>query len=143
MGEEDDPRAASRATDLHAIRRVTREYQPQVQAQSATQQDGVETVTQVSTSLPRRRFVSSSLHSSRLATPSTPTLAPPKKYLERSSTLEREPGAYAVEDRPARHTSLGQNTMLNRTGSLSTRRQNRDSTYTNISTTATTGGYRS
>jgi hypothetical protein len=149
VGEEEDVRAPSRATDLHTIRHVPREYQPQSHGQGSSQQGGAEAITQVSTSLPRRRFTSNitsnATQSSRLATPSTPASAQPKRYLERSSTLEREPGVntYVVEDRPSRHASIGQSTMLNRTGSLSARRQNRDSTYTNISTTATTGGYRS
>jgi hypothetical protein len=143
MGDDVDPRDSrtmSRATEVNGIRHVTREYQPQHQAYESPPQNRDDVVTQVSTTTPRRRFVSSTLHTSRLATPSaSPSLPAPKRYLERSAPAERDGG---VEDRPVRHTSLGQSMMLDRNGSLSTRRQNRDSTYSATSTTANTGAYR-
>lgn len=124
-------------------RQPTRDYAPQPQATVE------EVVTSPTSALPRRRFVSSSAGVSRLATPSTPTASsglPTRKYLERS-VLEREAPEAAMgrqsEERPQRYYSLSQ-ASLNRSGSLNSRRQNqnRDSTLTSISTTATAGGYR-
>jgi hypothetical protein len=134
--------SAREYTEVAASSRApTREYAPQPQATVE------EAVTSPTSALPRRRFVSSSAGVSRLATPATATASsglPTRKYLERS--VEREAADTAPsrqsEERPQRYYSLGQTLSLNRSGSLNSRRQNRDSTLTSISTTATAGGYR-
>jgi hypothetical protein len=127
-------------------RQPTRDYAPQPQASIE------EAVSSPTSALPRRRFVSSSVGASRLVTPSTATAPassglPTRKYLERS--VEREAAEPAMrgqsEERSQRYYSLGQTLSLNRSGSLSSRRQsqNRDNTLASISsTTATAGGYR-
>lgn len=123
-------------------RAPTREYAPQTQAPAE------EGASQPASALPRRRFVSSSASVSRLATPSaaaSPSSAlPTRKYLERTVPERDAPIAMdrQSEERPQRYHSLGQTVSLNRSGNLSTRRQNRDSTITSVSTTATAGGYR-
>lgn len=142
VGEDEDEariRAPSRATtEVHAARGAAREYHSQMQNPAD------ETTAQPTSSLPRRRFVSSNLGSSRLAAPAGYIGTPPRKYLDKA-TPERDNGApldQAGEDRPQRHLSLGPSMTIHRTGSLSARRQNRDSTITNASTAATAGGYR-
>ena len=166
-GEDDrEPRfsAPSRAyTEVNATRGSAREYtevaastrppareygshsQSQHQSQAATQ----DSPSNPPSALPRRRFVSSNINGSRLATPATPSALPTRTYLERSAPApapapvhELDAGKKPTESRPQRYYSLGQGMSLNRTASLSTRRANRDSTITNASTTATAGGYR-
>lgn len=143
VGEEDNEsriRAPSRAnTEIHATRGPARDYHAQNQPPLA-----VEGISQPPSALPRRRFASTNLNSSRLATFASSTGAPPRKYLERS-TPERDNGAILdqnAEERAQRHLSLGPSMTINRSSSLSTRRPNRDSSITNASTAATTGGYR-
>ena len=126
-------------------RAPTREYASQPQAAPAQESPSANTPS----ALPRRRFVSSSASSSRLATPAPSSALPTRTYLERSAlapTQERDTaglGDRPSDGRPQRYySSLGQSMSLNRTGSLSTRRQDRDNTLTNLSTTATAGGYR-
>ncbi|KAI6785799.1 uncharacterized protein J7T54_006138 [Emericellopsis cladophorae] len=129
----------------------TREFAPQTHAST---RDNVPQPQQQS-ALPRRRFGSTSTTpTSRLAAPGSisalPTALPSRKYLERSPQVQAPEGETAEshqrggEERTRqRYYSLGQNVSLNRSGSLSARRQNRDSTITNVSSTATAGGYRS
>ena len=129
----------------------TREFAPQTHAST---RDNVSQPQQQS-ALPRRRFGSTSTTpTSRLAAPGSisalPTALPSRKYLERSPQVQAPEGETTEapqrggEERTRqRYYSLGQNVSLNRSGSLSARRQNRDSTITNVSSTATAGGYRS
>lgn len=129
-------------TEVAASSRApTREYAPQPQATVE------EAVTSPTSALPRRRFISSTVGVSRLAAPSTATPSsalPTRKYLERSTEREAPDTAPSrqPEERRQRYYSLGQTLSLNRSGSLNSRRQDRDSTLTSISTTATAGGYR-
>ncbi|KAM0222619.1 hypothetical protein ACHAPA_001904 [Fusarium lateritium] len=134
---EDESRfhTPSRAqTDLNTIRVVPQDQTPQPQQAEAT------------SAIPRRRFVSSNLGASRLATPSVNTSTPPRRYMERS--VERptqQDHTYSVADRLAeeraqRYTSLGQTTMVNRTGSM-IRRPKRDSIASGNPSTAA-GSYR-
>ena len=137
--EEMTARVPSRAnTEVRAARGTVRDYQSQAQAaaQEAPQ-------TQTPSALPRKRLISSTA-TSRLATPASSSIAPTRRYLERS--VERDNGGVSerpVENRgPQRYVSLGQNALLDRSGSLDRRRSNRDSTITLASTAATAGGYR-
>ncbi|KAL1889376.1 hypothetical protein Sste5346_008943 [Sporothrix stenoceras] len=112
-----------------------------------------------SSALPRRRLVPSSLNS-RLVTPQTTTTAmtasspllSSRRFLERSSQQQQErEGGSAVgtagtladkyaEDRMQRHVSLGQTSLLNRTNSVSRRR---DSALPSLSSASSqVGGYR-
>ncbi|GJC86531.1 hypothetical protein ColLi_09369 [Colletotrichum liriopes] len=143
VGEEDDEsrfRAPSRAaTELTTpARAVSHTYHSQTASNEVS--------SPASSALPRRRFGVSSL-TSRLVAPSTPSLAS-RRYLER--TPEREQFSSAekpTEERPQqavaqpRHFSLSHTSLMNRTSSIS-RRPNRDSTITNSSTAAQSGGYR-
>ncbi|KAH7329162.1 hypothetical protein B0I35DRAFT_37780 [Stachybotrys elegans] len=152
VGEDEDDvrfRTPSRAnTEVHGMRSVTREYFSQPppafsQQQAQAQAQAAEATTQVASTIPRRRFASSSTYTSRLATPGSSLAAPSpaRRYLERSveRSVERDSGNTAdSEDRTLRAAPSG---MLSRAGSLN-RRQNRDSTLTTVSTAATAGGYR-
>ncbi|OIW33931.1 hypothetical protein CONLIGDRAFT_559319, partial [Coniochaeta ligniaria NRRL 30616] len=120
--EEDESRfrAPSRAvTEVNTLRPLRRDYT----TQAASQQDTNGTV---SSALPRRRLVPSSL-SSRLNVPSSPAAPSPaagRRFLDRS-TPERDTSGVAeklAEDRGPRQFSLSQTAMLNRTSSLSRRR---------------------
>lgn len=127
-----------------SARGPTREYAPQPQPQHAAPQ---ESPSQLPTALPRRRFVSTNTATTSRLPPPSQSAVPTRKYLERSPAPapERDTNEFAPqppEDRRQRYYSLGQSMSLNRTGSLSTRRQNRDSTITNSSTTASTGACR-
>ncbi|KAH6998541.1 hypothetical protein BKA56DRAFT_29366 [Ilyonectria sp. MPI-CAGE-AT-0026] len=139
MGEDDGDqpifRSPSRAhTDLNTMRNVTQEQLSQPQAP--------ENSTLGSSALPRRRFASSNLNPSRLATPLTSNVPSPRRYLERSgqdrdgsNVTEKIP-----EERSQRHMSMGQS-LLGRTSSM-IRRPNRDSTVTITQSSAAAGGYR-
>jgi hypothetical protein len=133
VGEDDDEarfRAPSRAATEVASSRVV------------SQPPAPDTVALGQSALPRRRLVPSTLNS-RLIAP-TPAANPTRRYLDRP-TPEREGNSVAdklAEDRGQRQMSLGQAVLLNRTGSLNRRQQNRESTITNVSTTASAGGYR-
>ncbi|KAL6403801.1 hypothetical protein AUP68_13173 [Ilyonectria robusta] len=139
MGEDDGDqpifRSPSRAhTDLNTMRNVTQEQLSQPQAS--------ENSTLGSSALPRRRFASSNLNPSRLATPLTSNVPSPRRYLERSgqdrdgsNVTEKIP-----EERSQRHMSMGQS-LLGRTSSM-IRRPNRDSTVTITQSSAAAGGYR-
>ncbi|WZH44793.1 hypothetical protein QYS62_005821 [Fusarium acuminatum] len=122
-------------TDLNTIRVVTQDQTPQPQPAETT------------SAIPRRRFVSSNLGASRLATPSVNTSTPPRRYMERSveRPTQQQDHTYSVADRLAeeraqRYTSLGQTTMINRTGSM-IRRPKRDSIASGNPSTAA-GSYR-
>lgn len=140
--EEDESRfrAPSRAvTEVNSPRPLRRDYA----SQATSQQDTSGTA---SSALPRRRLVPSSL-SSRLTTPSSPAAPSPaasRRFLDRS-TPERDTGSVAEklggEDRGQRQFSLSQTAMLNRTSSLSRRR---DSHIPSLSTPGTqaAGPYR-
>ncbi|KAF4979388.1 hypothetical protein FDECE_18071 [Fusarium decemcellulare] len=135
VGDEDDDmkfRSPSRAnTDLNTIRTATHDQGSQPQASDTT------------SAIPRRRFASSNLSVSRLATPSTNTATPPRRYLERSTQQDHNGNSVAdklAEDRGQRYMSMGQTTLVNRTGSM-IRRPNRDSIASANPSTAA-GGYR-
>ncbi|KAM0346885.1 hypothetical protein ACHAPU_005225 [Fusarium lateritium] len=138
---EEEPRFQTPArarTDLNTIRVVPQDQTPQQQSTDTT------------SAIPRRRFVSSNLGASRLATPSVNTATPPRRYTERSveRPIERptqQDHSYGVADRLAeeraqRYTSLGQTTMVNRTASM-IRRPKRDSIASGNPSTAA-GSYR-
>lgn len=138
---EDETRfkTPSRAhTDLNAIRTVTHDATtPQQQVSDTT------------SAIPRRRFASSNLTVSRLATPATSMVTPPRRYLERSiqqdynnnnNNNNNTVADKLAEDRGQRYVSLGQTTLINRTGSM-IRRPNRDSIASANPSTAA-GGYR-
>ncbi|KAH7170485.1 hypothetical protein EDB81DRAFT_752993 [Dactylonectria macrodidyma] len=139
VGENDeDPmvfRSPSRAhTDLNSVRNAAQEQHSQPQAS--------ENNALASSALPRRRFASSNLNPSRLATPLTSNVPSPRRYLERSAQ-DRDSGSVAEripEERVQRHMSMGQS-MLGRTSSM-IRRPNRDSTVTITQSSAAAGGYR-
>lgn len=94
--------------------------------------------------LPRRRFMSGTTGISRLATPATPTTTtlPTRKYVERSTHERRDSVGAERTERSQKRYSLGSNAILTSGVSLGSRRQNRDSTIPNITTTTATGGYR-
>ncbi|RTE72357.1 hypothetical protein BHE90_013231 [Fusarium euwallaceae] len=131
-------RSPSRAhTDLNAIRTVTHDATPQQQAPDTT------------SAIPRRRFASSNLTVSRLATPATNMATPPRRYLERSTQQDHNNNNNSnntvadklAEDRGQRYMSLGQTTLINRTGSM-IRRPNRDSIVASANPSTAAGGYR-
>ncbi|CAF3464804.1 hypothetical protein FGSG_06975 [Fusarium graminearum PH-1] len=115
-------------TDLNTIRVVPQEQTPQP--------------AETSSAIPRRRYVSSTIGSSRLATPSANTATPPRRYVERSTQQDHGTSAADrfTEERAQRYTSLGQTTMVNRTGSM-IRRPNRESIASGNPSTAA-GSYR-
>ncbi|EWZ44827.1 hypothetical protein BFJ70_g14499 [Fusarium oxysporum] len=136
-GEEESRfRAPSRApTELGStIRVVTQDQTPQQQQYSPS--------ADTTSAIPRRRFVSSNLGASRLATPSVNTATPPRRYMERPA--QQDHGNSAVEklaeERAQRYTSLGQTTMVNRTSSM-IRRPKRDS-IASANPSAAAGSYR-
>lgn len=139
-GEEESRfRAPSRApTDLGStIRVVTQDQTPQQQ-----QQQQYSPSADTTSAIPRRRFVSSNLGVSRLATPSVNTATPPRRYMERPAQQEHGHGAVdkLAEERAQRYTSLGQTTMVNRTSSM-IRRPKRDS-IASANPSAAAGSYR-
>ncbi|KAM0240969.1 hypothetical protein ACHAPO_001771 [Fusarium lateritium] len=115
-------------TDLNTIRVVPQEQTPQPAENISA--------------IPRRRYVSSTIGTSRLATPSVNTATPPRRYMERST--QQDQGTTVAdrfaEERAQRYTSLGQTTMVNRTGSM-IRRPNRESIASGNPSTAA-GSYR-
>ncbi|KAL4726467.1 hypothetical protein ACLX1H_007149 [Fusarium chlamydosporum] len=122
-------RGPSRArTDLNTIRMVPQDQTPQPAENTSA--------------IPRRRYVSSTIGTSRLATPSVNTATPPRRYMERST--QQDQGISAAdkfaEERAQRYTSLGQTTMINRSGSM-IRRPNRESIASGNPSTAA-GSYR-
>ncbi|RGP80645.1 hypothetical protein FLONG3_1249 [Fusarium longipes] len=122
-------RGPSRArTDLNTIRVVPQDQTPQ-QAENTS-------------AIPRRRYVSSTIGTSRLATPSVNTATPPRRYMERPTQQDQGTSATDrfAEERAQRYTSLGQTTMINRTGSM-IRRPNRESIASGNPSTAA-GSYR-
>ncbi|KPM43481.1 hypothetical protein AK830_g3045 [Neonectria ditissima] len=136
-GDEDHTifRSPSRAhTDLNTARSVAQEQfaQPQASDNSAL----------ASSALPRRRFASSNLNPSRLATPLTSNGPSPRRYFDRPNQDRDTNGVTErlTEDRGQRHLSMGQS-MLGRTSSM-IRRPNRDSTVTITQSSAAAGGYR-
>jgi hypothetical protein len=140
LGEEDDEsrfRAPSRATtEVNGTRIMSHDYAGQTQIQDNNSPSS-------SSALPRRRLVPSALNSRLIAPASPRTAVGARRYLDRP-TPERDGNSVVdklAEDRGQRQLSLGQTAMLNRTTSLS-RRQNRDSTFASISTSAQAGNYR-
>ncbi|EWG48435.1 hypothetical protein FVEG_08212 [Fusarium verticillioides 7600] len=138
-GEEESRfRAPSRApTELGSTIRVVTQDQT-----SQQQQQQFSPSTDSTSAIPRRRFVSSNLGVSRLATPSLNTATPPRRYMERPA--QQDHGHSAVdklaEERAQRYTSLGQTTMVNRTSSM-IRRPKRDS-IASANPSAAAGSYR-
>jgi hypothetical protein len=100
--------------------RVNQQYSSGAASVTPEPQDAAQENVSTVSSASRRRFVSD-LHSSRLAAPSGSSPAPPRKYLERSVSTTRDAGA-PNEKRVSRNFS-----MHGRSGSLSTRRGNRES----------------
>ncbi|CAM1505530.1 Fc.00g111670.m01.CDS01 [Cosmosporella sp. VM-42] len=140
VGEEEDEsrfRAPSRAqTDLSIAGRLAHDHQP-------SQTLAPDSSSLATSALPRRRFVSSSLNTSRLATPMTSNVTPPRRYLERS-TPDRDGNSVVdklAEDRGHRHMSLGQTMLVNRNPSVN-RRAHRDSIIPTLPASNTAGGYR-
>ncbi|KAK1991501.1 hypothetical protein LX36DRAFT_663260 [Colletotrichum falcatum] len=140
--EDDEPRlrAPSRAaTELTTpARAVSHTYHAQTALNEAS--------SPASSALPRRRLGVSSI-TSRLIAPSTPTLST-RRYFERTPDREQFSSTEkTTEERPQqavaqpRHFSLTHSSLLSRASSIS-RRPNRDSTITNSSTAAQSGGYR-
>ncbi|CAG7554377.1 unnamed protein product [Fusarium equiseti] len=122
-------RGPSRArTDLNTIRVVPQDHTPQPAENTSA--------------IPRRRYVSSTIGTSRLATPSVNTATPPRRYMERSTHQDQGTSLADrfAEERAQRYTSLGQTTMINRTGSM-IRRPNRESIASGNPSTAA-GSYR-
>lgn len=99
--------------------RVSQQYSSGPASETPEPQDAAQENASNVSSASRRRFVSD-LHSSRLAAPSGSSPAPPRKYLERS--VSTRDGGAPVENRASRNFS-----MHGRSGSLSTRRANRES----------------
>lgn len=150
--EENEPqsrfRAPSRAVTevTSSLRPLRKDYASPVAAQAIGQQDAA------SSALPRRRLVPSSL-SSRLAAPAGAAASPAaqpspaasgRRFLDRS-TPERDGGGSVAEDRAAgqqRQFSLSQTAMLNRTGSLSRRRDSHIPSLSSPAGNQTTGSYR-
>ncbi|KAF4950338.1 hypothetical protein FGADI_8261 [Fusarium gaditjirri] len=140
VGEEgeEEPRfrAPSRApTELGStIRVVTQDQTPQQQQYSPS--------ADTASAIPRRRFVSSNLGVSRLATPSINTATPPRRYMERPAQQDHGHSAIdkLAEERAQRYTSLGQTAMVNRTSSM-IRRPKRDS-IASANPSAAAGSYR-
>jgi len=137
--EESRFRAPSRAvTEVNSLRPLRRDYA----SQSASPQDSNGAA---SSALPRRRLVPSSLNS-RLVAPSSPAVPSPvtsRRFLDRS-TPERDTSSVAdklAEDRGQRQFSLSQTAMLNRTSSISRRRDSHISSLSSPSTQQT-GVYR-
>ncbi|CAG9971899.1 unnamed protein product [Clonostachys byssicola] len=114
----------------------TRDFNPQSQL---SPQDASHT-----SALPRRRFMSGTTGISRLATPAAPTTTtlPTRKYVERSTHERRDSVGAERTERSQKRYSLGANTILTSGVSLGPRRQNRDSTIPNITTTTAAGNYR-
>ncbi|KAH8175813.1 LPXTG-motif cell wall anchor domain protein [Sarocladium implicatum] len=136
IGEDD---AESR---LRAPSRATTEVNTVRSSQNAQSASSTQDISSPSYSaLPRRRLPSS-INTSRLATPTSLTTPPARRYLERS-TASQEANTYSeapADNRGHRLSMIGQSSLPARTASLSTRRQNRDSTITSSSTAATAGG---
>lgn len=122
--EEDEElkvRAPSRAvTEVNSLRPLRRDYASQSATSQQDQEGGA------SSALPRRRLLPSSLNS-RLIAPASPAAPSPssgRRFLDRS-TPERDTNSVAeklAEDRGQRQLSLSQTAMLNRTSSISRRR---------------------
>ncbi|KAK4456261.1 hypothetical protein QBC34DRAFT_13902 [Podospora aff. communis PSN243] len=118
--DEEEPRfrVPSRAiTEVNSFRTTPRDANPQSQASPPDPNP------LGSSALPRRRLVPSSLNP-RLVAPATPLSASTRRYLDRP-TPDRETNSVAeklAEDRGQRPFSLSQTAVLNRTGSISTRR---------------------
>ncbi|KAK0623525.1 hypothetical protein B0T14DRAFT_390587, partial [Immersiella caudata] len=118
--DEDEPRfrVPSRAiTEVNSFRTTPREANTQSQASPPDSNP------LGSSALPRRRLLPSSLNP-RLVTPATPSSASSRRYFDRP-TPDRETNTVAeklAEDRGQRQFSLSQTAVLNRTGSISTRR---------------------
>lgn len=137
--EESRFRAPSRAvTEVNGLRPLHRQFVSQ--ASSPPDLTGT-----VSSALPRRRLVPPSLNS-RLVAPSSPAVQSPsitRRFLDRS-TPERDTNSMAeklAEDRGQRHIPLSQTAIMNRTSSISRRR---DSLIPSISSpnTQQAGAYR-
>jgi hypothetical protein len=135
-GDESILRAPSRATtEVGQLRNLPRDYVSQQQEST-------------SSALPRRRLAPTGLNS-RLVPPSSPAVATPpasttgRRFFERQ-TPDRDTSSATerlAEDRAQRHFSMTHTAMLNRTSSISRRR---DSAIPTISTsTSQVGSYRS
>ncbi|KAK0389513.1 hypothetical protein NLU13_3088 [Sarocladium strictum] len=136
IGEDDADarlRAPSRATTEVNTTRIARDY-------GSASGNGQEPATPGHSALPRRRLPSS-INTSRLAVPAAAptTTTPARRYLERyvPATEANNYPDTPIDNR--RVSMIGQSSLPARTTSLSTRRQNRDSNITSISTSATTG----
>lgn len=138
IGEEDVEsrlRAPSRATTEVNATRTYRDYSGQ--AQAAPQ----EATAAGYSALPRRR-IPSSINTSRLTSPAAVTTPPARRYLERSAAPDDASPQVETptESRSHRLSMIGHSSLPARTSTITSRRQNRDSTITNVSTAATAGG---
>ncbi|TWU76721.1 hypothetical protein ED733_003309 [Metarhizium rileyi] len=137
VGEDDGEgrfRPPSRAgTDVNMLRSPQRDYPSDPQPSSP------ENTSQTSSALPRRRFLSTNLHSSRLAGPPGINVASPRRYLDRQVG---DHDIVSAGDAPAQRQGppLSKGIIHSRASSLSTRR-NRDSLTSPISG-VTPGPYR-
>jgi hypothetical protein len=121
-------------------RGAVRDYAPQ----PAETHEQTEANPQAGSVLPRRRYASVNTGGSRLVTPAVSSGLPTRKYLERSAPPERSSDTVqerTSEERPKRY-SLGQSLSLNRSGTITTRRQNRESMIASPPTAANAGNYR-
>ncbi|PHH85996.1 hypothetical protein CDD83_10891 [Cordyceps sp. RAO-2017] len=136
VGEESDEsrfRAPSRAnTDVNMLRGQAPE------PQTTPPDSGGRTATGLS----RRRFVSTSLHSSRLAAPTGSGVTPPRRYLERSAADHEAASARPAEEHGPRPPPLSQGISHLRANSLIVQRQNRDSMTSNTSPAAVASTFR-
>lgn len=133
-GDEGRFRPPSRAgTDVNMLRGQGREYPSETQA---TLPDHT---SQVPSALPRRRFLSTNHHPSRLASPAGSNSVSPRRYYDRQ-TGEQDMAETSTESPVQRQgPPLSKGIAHARTSSLSTRR-NRDSMIS--SPGAATGSYR-
>ncbi|KAG8427244.1 hypothetical protein J3459_007386 [Metarhizium acridum] len=134
-GDEGRFRPPSRAdTDVNMLRDPGREYP------SDSQSIAPDSTSQIPSALPRRRFLSTNLHSSRLAGSQGTNIASPRRYNDRQAG-EQDFGDSVGESRVQRQgPPLSKGIMHSRASSLSTRR-NRDSLISTNSG-ATTAPYR-
>ncbi|KHN96231.1 uncharacterized protein MAM_05817 [Metarhizium album ARSEF 1941] len=126
-------RPPSRAgTDVNMLRDAGREYASDLQ--SMAPDDG--SSSQIASALPRRRYLSTNLHFSRLAGSQGTSIAPPRRYNDRQ-VGDQDVGDPARDSRvPRQGPPLSKGIIHSRASSLSTRR-NRDSVFPTSSDAAT------
>ncbi|KAM4054709.1 LPXTG-motif cell wall anchor domain protein [Hirsutella rhossiliensis] len=139
VGEEGDEarfHAPSRAnTDINMMRKQGHDHSPDAQITPP------DPMARSATGLSGRRFVSTTLHSSRLAAPAGGSPALPRRYLERS-VADHDTPARASEEHGPRAPPLSQGISHLRANSLSIKRLSRDSMISATSSATMAGGYR-